>query len=142
MGLFFDKDILHLAYFSSEAPSVNVRTIFVLKAIALSIFMYGVYTLISRINTLSKGDFFNYNLIQSFSKAGKLFCVSGALGIFTSILTVFTTIYLKDFKYINYLNFDSKSQYIMLLILGLFFLLFVKVLRKGSFIKEENDLTI
>lgn len=142
LGLFFDKDVLHLGYFSSDEPSANVKIIFVLKSIALSIFAYGFFVLISKLKLLSKGDFFNLDLIQSFSKTGKLFCISGALGIATSILTIFIIIYTKEIKHLNYLNIDSKSQYIMLMILGLFFLLFVKVLRKGNFIKQENDLTI
>ena len=140
--LFFNYDILSIKGYATSKPSIYIKMIFVVKVIALLIFIYSVFKLISNINLLTKGDFFNPQLISGFAKSGKLFLISGCIGFSASIISMFVFVIFEDFGGQNYINIDSKSLYIMLMVLGLFFLIFSKVLRKASLIKNENDLTI
>lgn len=141
IGLFFNSDILYSSY-STREFSLNIKLIFIFKAIALLIFTSGVFVLISKLSLLVSRDFFNPILINCFSKSGKLFLISGIIGFLISIVNIFNMVILKDYSSQLYINIDSKSLYIMLMILGLFFLLFSKVLSKANQIKQENDLTI
>lgn len=142
IGLFFNHDIFGIGIYSNQDVSLNVKLIFIAKTIALLIFIFSVFILISNLKFLVQRDFFNIKLIRSFYKSGKLFLVSGIIGFIASIVDILNLIVLKNYRSQMYLNIDSKSLYIMLMILGSFFLLFSKVLDKGSQIQYENDLTI
>ncbi|WP_197052682.1 DUF2975 domain-containing protein [Psychroserpens sp. Hel_I_66] len=141
IGLFFDSNVLYPSY-SKREFSFNIKLIFIFKSVALLIFVFGVFILISKLTYLLKRDFFNSILINSFSKSGKLFLISGSFGFLTSIISMLNILFLKDYSSQLYLNIDSKGLYIMLMILGLFFLLFSKVLAKANEIQQENELTI
>ena len=142
IGLFFNHNILNIGVYSSQNVSLHTKLIFIAKAMALLIFIFSVFILISKLKFLVKRDFFNSSLIQSFYKSGKLFVVSGIIGFLASVAEILNLAILKDYGSQVYLNIDSKSLYIMLMILGAFFLLFSKVLNKGNEIQYENDLTI
>lgn len=142
LGLFFDYHVTYVGNYSSEDISLSIKLIFIFKAIALLVFTIGVFILIRKTNFLVQQDFFNPRLIDGFAKSGKLFLFSGSLGFLTSIASVINITILNDFSNQFYLNIDSKSLYIILMILGLLFLLFSKVLSRGNQIQQENDLTI
>jgi hypothetical protein len=91
---------------------------------------------------ISDLNLFDLRLAIGFKRVGILFCASGILGLCTSIVTLAIGLYSGRWIQNIYLNIDSKSLYFMLLILGLFFLLFAKVQLTGSEIKNENELTI
>ena len=142
IGLFLNQDILSLGYYSSDEASLSIQVIFILKAVALLLFVYATFILIRKLHILTNGDFFSPELINCFRKTGFIFCLSGTLGFVVSIASMYVLVVLKDYSNQFYLNFDSKSLYIMLMILGCFFLLFAKVLNKGGQIQQENNLTI
>lgn len=142
IGLFFNHDVFNTGIYSNNEVSLNIKVIFIFKVIALLMFIFGVYVLISKLKFLVRRDFFNLILIHCFSKSGKLFLVSGIIGFTASIFDILNLAVVKDFGSQAYLNMDSKSLYIMLMILGLFLILFSKVLNKGNQIQQENDLTI
>lgn len=142
IGIFFNHDIFNTGFYSNNEVSLNIKIIFICKALALLIFIYGVYILVSKLKFLIRRDFFNRHLIQCFLSSGKLFLISGIVGFIVSIVNILNLVVIKDFGSQTYLNIDSKSLYIMLMILGLFFILFSKVLSKGNQIQQENDLTI
>jgi len=139
LALFFDTYILHLQH---DKPSLVTQIVFIVKALALFIFMYGVFALIINLKLFAKGDFFNSSLISTYTKAGSLFLVSGIIGIVISLISIFFTMNYDDIHHQIYLNIDSKGLYILLMILGLFFRLFSAVLKKGEVIQHENNLTI
>ena len=139
LALFFDTYILHL---QQDQPTVITQSVFLSKALALLIFVYGVFTLISNLKLFTTGDFFNKRLIKTYNKTGSLFLVSGILGFVVSLVSIFCMVKYGDFHNQIYLDLDSKGLYILLMILGLFFRLFSAVLKKGKVIQHENDLTI
>ena len=141
LGLFFDYHLNYMSFYSNKDVSLNIKLIFIFKSIALLVFTLGVFILISKLKFLVRRDFFNPQLIACFNKSGKLFLFSGIIGFLATISSLLI-LALKDYSNQFYLNIDSKSLYIMLMILGLFFLLFSKVLSKGNQIQHENDLTI
>ncbi|GGI56487.1 DUF2975 domain-containing protein [Winogradskyella haliclonae] len=143
IGLFFNHDVFNTGvYANGYEASLNIKLIFMAKAFALLMFIYSVYILIRNLKFLVRRDFFNNKLVQCFSKSGKLFFFSGIVGFLASICGILNIAIIKDFGSQAYLNIDSKSLYIMLMILGFFLLLFSKVLDKGNEIQQENDLTI
>ncbi|MFD1062412.1 DUF2975 domain-containing protein [Winogradskyella litorisediminis] len=142
IGIFYNSDIFNTGIYSGTEASINIKLIFIAKSFALITFIIGVYALINKSKYLIKRDFFNLKLIKGFSKSGKLFLFSGIVGFITSLIEILNLIILNDFSSQAYLNIDSKSLYIMLMIMGLFLLLFSKVLSKGGEIQQENDLTI
>jgi hypothetical protein len=139
LALFFDTYILHL---QNDKPSLVTQIIFVVKALALLLFVYGVFTLIRNLKLFAIGDFFNSSLIGTYNKAGSLFLYSGIIGIVVSLISIFFMMNYGDIQNQIYLNIDSKGLYILLMIVGLFFRLFSTVLKKGNIIQQENDLTI
>jgi hypothetical protein len=141
IGLFIDERILNLGSLTPESTGI-VQILFVLKTVALLVFMYGVFCLVKGLMIISDLNLFDLRLAIGFKRVGILFCASGILGLCTSIVTLAIGLYSGRWIQNIYLNIDSKSLYFMLLILGLFFLLFAKVQLTGSEIKNENELTI
>lgn len=101
------------------------------------LFIRGVYHLRATIPLLQTGDLFAEKVSEHFLKVGKLFSISGILGVL--------------YKFI--LPFINKSKMeiaidiatigcVFLIIIGLFFLFFSEVFRKAKMIQEENKLTI
>lgn len=140
-GLFFNMDVLHLGAYQKESTAL-IKTIFIVKVIALGLFIYGVFVLVSNLKLVFKGVYFRSDIISCFKRVGSVFCVSGIIGFLASITPMVVMIFTGEFIDHILINIDSKSLYIMLMILGLFFILFSKVLDKGSEIQQENNLTI
>lgn len=142
LGLFFNYDIIYTNMLPNNEISLNVKLIFAFKAIALIVFIYGVYVLITKLKYLVRRDFFNEILVRGFYKSGQLFLLAGLVGILTSVASILNLSLIRDYSSQFYLNIDSKSLYIMLMILGFILILFSKVLNKGNALQQENDLTI
>lgn len=141
-GLFFNDYYFYKGQPASEIIILRTKIIFIIKAIALILCVAGVYLLARRVYFIVNQDFFNQRLIKSLLKSGILFLISGLVGLFSFVISLVNFIICKDqFGYLN-LSIDSKSLYIMLMILGFFLILFSKALKRGSFLKQENDLTI
>jgi len=136
-AIFFGKDLFYLNYSSLDAIPIGTKLLLALKIIAMLIFVSAVFIFIKAIIRFSKDQFFDEKLIRSFSKAGFLFFVAGLIGFITSLLVLFINI-----RYTNYFNLDSRSLYVMLMIIGLFLFIFKNVLENGKLLKQENDLTI
>jgi len=139
LALFFDIYILHL---QQNKPSFLTQIVFLVKALALLIFVCGVFTLIVNLKLFVTGNFFHLRLISTYRKVGFLFLFSGTLGLVISVISIFFMMNYGDIDNQIYLNLDSKGLYILLMILGLFFRLFANVLNKGNVIQQENNLTI
>jgi len=136
-AIFFGKDFFYKIYPNSELISTSVKILLALKILALLIFVYAVFLFIKEMRLFSMGQFFNSKLVKCFSRSGWLFFISGHLGLITSFFVFFL-----DFRYLAYFQIDSKSLYVMLMIIGLFLILFRKVLENGIYLKQENNLTI
>lgn len=136
-AIFFGKDLFYLNNSSLDAIPIGTKLLLALKIIAMLIFVSAVFIFIKAIIRFSKDQFFDKKLIRSFSKAGFLFFVAGLIGFITSLLVLFINI-----RYSVYFNLDSRSLYVMLMIIGLFLFIFKNVLENGKLLKQENDLTI
>ncbi|WP_299382618.1 DUF2975 domain-containing protein [uncultured Lacinutrix sp.] len=142
LGLFFNQDVSSAMLPSAVGVSLNIKLLFIFKAIALLIFISAIFILIRKLGLLIKRDFFNLKLINCFLQSGRVFLISGIIGFITSIFELINFVILKDVYGQDYLNIDSKPLYILLMILGLFLIIFSKALNKGRQIQQENDLTI
>ena len=142
LGLFFNQDVSSAMLPSGIGVSLNIKVLFIFKAIALLIFVSAVFILIKKLRLLITGDFFNLELINCFLKSGRVFLISGILGFITSIFEVINFVILKDYHGQDYLYIDSKPLYILLMILGLFLIIFSKALNNGREIQQEINLTI
>jgi len=136
-AIFFGKDLFYQSYSNLELITTSVKVFLALKILALLIFVYAVFLVIKEIKLFSNGQFFNSKLIKCFSRSGLLFFISGLLGFITSF-----SIFFIDIRYFAYFQIDSRSLYVMLMIIGLFLIMFRRVLEKGTRIQQENDLTI
>ncbi|WP_339614006.1 DUF2975 domain-containing protein [uncultured Winogradskyella sp.] len=136
-AFFFGKDLFYQSYSNLELIPTSVKVFLALKISALLIFVYAVFLFIKEIKLFSNGQFFNSKLIKCFSRSGSLFFISGLLGFITSF-----SIFFIDIRYFAYFQIDSRSLYVMLMIIGLFLIMFRRVLEKGTRIQQENDLTI
>ena len=63
IGLFFNHDVFNTGIYSNNEVSLNIKVIFIFKVIALLMFIFGVYVLISKLKFLVRRDFFNLILI-------------------------------------------------------------------------------
>ncbi|WP_338732457.1 DUF2975 domain-containing protein [Mangrovimonas cancribranchiae] len=139
LGLVFEKDVLHLGHFSSEGVPIYIKLLALVKGCVFLLFCLGVFYLMKILNRLSKSNYFSEKHAQLFKTTGVYFIISGILGFCSSL---YPLLFSFDFSHWQYLNFDSKNLYIVLIIVGLFFIVFGRVTAHGYVIKKENDLTI
>ncbi len=137
-ALLLEKDILHLGHFNNSKVPVYLKIISTLKLITLVLFSIGVFYLIKILKLFTNEFYFSERLIHLFRLSGIYLILSGCLGFLLNL----TPFIVRELRYMVYLSFDSKSLYIILIIIGLFFFVFSKVIQQGNFIKQENDLTI
>jgi len=137
-ALLFENDILNIGHFTEKDVPFFLKIIAISKLITLVLFCIGIYYLIKILQILTNGFYFSNSLESLFRASGKYFILSGILGFLLNL----TPFIIKEYKYIIYLNFDSKSLYITLTIIGLFFYAFSKIIDEGNSIQQENDLTI
>ena len=137
-ALIFENDILHIGHFTEKEVPFYLKTIAVLKLVTLVLFCISIYYLIKILQILTRRFYFSDNLEKLFRRSGKYFILSGSLGFLLNLIPFF----IREIKYAVYLNFDSKSLYIALIIIGLFFYAFSKIISEGSSLQEDNELTI
>ncbi len=137
-GLLFENDILNVGHFTEKDVPFYLKIIAILKLVTLLLFCVGIYYLIKILKMFTQGLYFSNSLEELFRQSGRYLILSGSLGFLLNL----TPFIIQDFKYIMYLNFDSKSLYIALTIIGLFFYAFSRIINQGNFLKQENELTI
>lgn len=99
------------------------------------LFIKGIYHLRATLPLLQTGNLFKEKVSEHFSNAGKLFSISGAIGVLCKFI----------FPFISQEKIAVDFIFIwcvFLLIIGLFFLFFREVFQKAKAIQEENELTI
>lgn len=137
LALLLEKDVLHLGHFDGDSPSVLLKIVILLKTIAFGLFAYGSSFLIRIIILKNMVDYFSNKVSLFLFKAGKFIIISNVITFFLSF-----TIFFINAKYLIYFNGDSKYLSLLMVVFGLFLIIFSKVLNQGSKIKQENDLTI
>ncbi|WBX71532.1 DUF2975 domain-containing protein [Tenacibaculum retecalamus] len=137
LALVFEKDVLHFGHFDNDSPSLFVKTVIVTKSITFSFFMYGASFLIRILLLKNIKDYFNNNTSLFLFKAGKFIALANFVSFFLSFAVFFI-----DVKYVVYFGGDSKYLSLLMIVFGLFLMIFSKVLIEGNQIKQENDLTI
>jgi hypothetical protein len=137
-ALLFENDILNIGHFTEKDVPIYLKGIAILKLVTLILFCVGIYYLIKILQILTKGFYFSDSLEKSFRLSGRYFILSGGLGFLLNLAPFFV----HEIQYAMYLNFDSKSLYITLTIIGLFFYAFSKIIKQGRTLQQENELTI
>lgn len=99
------------------------------------LFIKGIYHLRATLPLLQTGNLFAEEVSKHFFKAGKLFSISGIIGVLCKFIFPFISEekIAVDFIFI---------WCVFLLIIGLFFLFFGEVFQKAKAIQEENKLTV
>ena len=137
LALLFEKDVLHLGHFDDDSPSVLLKVVVLIRTIALGLFIYGSSFLIRIILLKNIKNYFNNKTSLFLFKAGKFLIISNIITFFLNFTAFFI-----DTKYLVYYSGDSKYLSLLMVVFGLFLMIFSKVLMQGSQIKQENDLTI
>lgn len=137
LALLFEKDVLHLGHFDGDSPSIFLKVVILIKVIASGLFMYGSSFLIRVMLLKNVMDYFNNKASLFLFKAGKFLIISNIMTFFLN----FTAFFINT-KYLIYYSGDSKYLSLLMIVFGLFLMLFSKVLKQGNQIKQENDLTI
>ncbi|WP_271406316.1 DUF2975 domain-containing protein [Tenacibaculum soleae] len=137
LALLFEKDVLHLGHFDGDSPSAFLKAVILIKTIASGLFIYGSSFLIRVMLLKNVMDYFNNKVSLFLFKAGKFLIISNVITFFLN----FTAFFINT-KYLIYYGGDSKYLSLLMVVFGLFLMIFSKVLKQGNQIKQENDLTI
>lgn len=137
LALVFEKDVLHFGHFDHDLPSLFVKTVVITKFIIFGFFIYGASFLIRILWLKNTENYFNNNTSLFLFKAGKLIALSNLISFFLSF-----TVFFVDIKYVVYFGGDSKYLSLLMIVFGLFLMIFSKVLDRAKQLKQENDLTI
>ena len=108
-----------------------------LNVLLLTVFSLGVFWLKKTVVKLADKDFYAPSVARNFKRAGMVFI---STAIFSALLDFSSEISMNahyDFTF----NPDISSTFFSVII-GLFFIFFSEVLRKGKILKDENDLTV
>ncbi|MGB1042105.1 MAG: hypothetical protein ACPGU6_01815 [Tenacibaculum sp.] len=135
--LLFEKDVLCLGHFDGDSPSILLKVVVLIRTIALGLFTYGSSFLIRIIRLKNITDYFNNKTSLFLFKGGKYIILSNVITFFLN----FTAFFINT-KYLVYYRGDSKYLSLLMVVFGLFLMIFSKVLIKGGQMKQENDLTI
>lgn len=136
---FFNEGDISFTLFETKIQEKTPLVyIFVASAfILLVVFALGVFWLKKSTRKLVNREFYNPQVINSFNKSGKAFVFVGLASLIISFLA---HLILDSRLNISITPWGNSNFY--LIITGLFFLLFGKVLAQGKILKDENDLTI
>ena len=137
LALLFEEDVLHLGHFDGDSPSAFLKVVILIKIIASGLFIYASSFLIRVMLLKNLIDYFNNKVSLFLFKAGKFLIISNVMTFFLN----FTAFFINT-KYLIYYNGDSKYLSLLMVVFGLFLMIFSKVLMQGNQIKQENDLTI
>lgn len=92
-------------------------------------------------HTIKKG-YFNIKSIVKFKKGGLFFVFSGLISLIKSIFLLFELNKSNEVVISNILAYKNLSQSLLLLVIGIGFVVISDFIRKGTLLKQENDLTI
>ena len=137
LAILFEKNVLPLGHFGNENVPFLLKFLVMLKTLTLALFIYGSYFLIKILQLKNSVDFLNNNTSTLLNKAGKLIIISTAINFALSF-----SIFFIDLKYLIYFQSDSRSLSLLMLVFGLFLIIFGKVIETAKELKQENDLTI
>ncbi|WP_299063402.1 DUF2975 domain-containing protein [uncultured Polaribacter sp.] len=135
---FMEDDLSYLSISNIEMySSYWIWIIFLIKFIAILIFIIGVSYLIKTLKIKQINEIFNDEKIKLFHKSGKFFHYSAFVGTFKIWIDVINGTF-SGLK----LNNDFLFMLYFLMIIGFFLIIFSKILEKAKEIQQENDLTI
>ncbi len=137
LALIFEKDVLQLGHFNYQNTPIALKLVALLKTIAFALFIYASYFLIKIVSLKNTTDYLNNTTSSLLSNAGKLIIVSHSISFLLSFSYFFM-----DIKYMVYFNADSRSLSLLMIVFGLFLMIFSNVMYTAKVIKQENDLTI
>ena len=135
---FMEDDIRYLGDCSEKTSfSKLVFAVFWIKIISKIVFFIGGFYLIKILDFNDLKEIFKSEKIMLFKKSGKLFLASSYIGVLAIII-----INIKD----GFANLKTNTEFLYSLyftaIIGLFLLIFSKILVKAKEIQKENELTI
>ena len=135
---FMENDITYLGECSSNNSFTTIIfSIFCIKITSKVLFFIGGFYLIKILDFKNIVEVFSDKKIALFKRSGKLFLISAGIGTLS--------IPFESFKN-GFANLKSTNDFLYTLyfvaIIGLFLLIFSKVLEKAKELKQENDLTI
>lgn len=134
-SLVFEKNMVSLGYSIQNVP-LSIKIIALFKVLSVFLFCFGAFQLVRMLKIKNVKEYLSNNSFTSLNKAGKLLILSGVIHICVNFSFFFI-----DFKYKIYIGYDINT-YLLLTIIGLFFVFFSKILIKATEIKQENELTI
>lgn len=108
-----------------------------LALILAGLFVWSVYRLKKTTRKLVNQKYFDPQVITNFKQAGTGFLIVGLVSIIGKVLANFLIHSWVGISIDPYPN----SEFFMIII-GLFFMLFSKILKRGKELAEENDLTV
>lgn len=135
--VFFNTKILNIGFLSGHNASLLLKIMVVLKLISILLFVLGIYFLTMILRVKSIKEYFNETSNHQFRKAGVYILSSGLLGLFLTLAAYFSS----EFAIIFHMNFNNLP-FLISMIIGLFLILFSKILKTAELYKQENDLTI
>lgn len=143
LAIIFNNDVLDYNFNLNEPPSLLIKGITFLKFIGVLLFCLGIFYLLKILNLFTRERYFSNRQVVLFRRSGNYFVISGILGFLCQIVPLLLILNKQlNYAYSIYLNFDSKALYIILVIIGLICITFARVIKEGSDLKIENDLTI
>lgn len=119
-----------------------------ITALNFVLFIITVSYLRKSVSSFIQSDFYSKEVIKNLNKAGTILVF---IGVSTILIQIFSIVYIQNIVqikinvFIKFLNviigsIDLKSTFSI--IIGLFFMLFSKVIENSRTLKQENDLTI
>ena len=141
-GLFayMENDLSYLGYNQNETITKIEILIISIKGISLLIFYTGCYYLIKVLKFKEFVEVLSTEKIKLLKKAGEIFLFSAWIGSFTVTIGLFKN----GIKSIG--DIKSNDDFLFFIyfftIIGLFLIIFSKVIEKAKELKQENDLTI
>ncbi len=131
-----ENNINYLNIISTD-QNINIygKLYMFLKVVSNIFLLLGVLQFIKIIRKFNRETFFENGYVQRFKKTGKLFIYSSLVSGINLVFELFLSNTL-------FVNSDRMYYKYFIAIVGCFFLLVYRILKKGQVIKEENDLTI
>jgi hypothetical protein len=137
LALLLEKDILHFGHFNDGSIPMSLKLLTILKSITFAVFIYASYFLIKILLLKNTIDYLSNEASKLLKKSGILIILSNGISFILSFAIFFI-----DIKYFVYFNTGSRSLYLLMLVFGLFLIIFSKVIKIAKELKQENELTI
>ena len=134
---FMENDLSYLGECETNSTLSIIFLLFFIKVISKTVFFIGGFYLIKILDFNNLKEVFSTKKILLFKKSGKLFLLSSLIGSLTIGFEVLVN---------GIGNLKSNTDFLYSLyfsaIIGLFLIIFSKVLFEARELKQENDLTI